>query len=389
MCNKQILYFVRVIMNLGIVGIVDKVLYVVPCITIPVVSVFWLCLLFKELVKKVRSYRLNKKKFFPDEIYKKRILYNLETHIVKDIFLLILIVVELVVPVSGVLYLFTRIRHIPRGPWYVPNIIQKGNCSIKQVIKSLITNNLCVENCTYPDVLFYSQSAITVCIFMTLLSLLCRYLAARYLRHSVNSFIKKYIVWLCVKLLLFLPGLSKYTLGLYMIVSLPIMVSDWIVLLRDSNVLRNVLKSHIKELEMHFSRRLYLQEKRLYNLYRGCIVFLLASLFFYILGFALTAINHTLLTILSNSCIVSLIEANNQLYRPLRVLHLVYKVLYEFVLLLVFIHFALLTLPLHIATVTTLVYNCIKRCRGVNKRYIHYNYEIMQELLRKQKERRN
>ena len=371
-----------------VVRIFDKIMYAVPCITMSVVSVFWICLLSKDLFKNVKSYRSNKEKFFPIEIYRKRILYNLETHIVKNIFLLILIVIELVCPVSGVLYVFTTIRH---DPWYVEvvNLTKVEECSTKQVFKLLITDNLCSEHCTYSDVLFFSQCIIMVCIFMTLLSLLCRYLAARYLKHPVSSFVKKYIVWLCVQLLLFTPGLSKYTLGLTLIVSLPIMVSGWIVLLRDSNVLRNVLKSHVKELEMHFSRRLYLQEKRLYNLYRGCIVFLLASLFFYILGFALVATTHILSTILTNDCIVSLINTNNQLYQPQKVHHLVSKVLYKIVFLLVSIHFALLTLPLHIATVTTLIYNCIKRCRGVNSRYIHYNYEIMQELLRKQREKRN
>ena len=248
------------------VWIFDKIALGTLCIPIVLISFFWICQLSEDLFKNVRSYRLNKKTFFPIKLYKKRILYNLETHIAKDIFLLILIVIELLEPINAYIYTLTTLGH---HSWYVEvlNITQIEECSIKQVFKSLITNNLCVENCTYPDVLFISQSVTMACIFMTLLSLLCRYLAARYLRHSVNSFIKKYIVWLCVKLLLFLPGLSKYTLGLFMIVSLPIMGSDWIMLLRDSNVLRNVLKSHIKELEMHFSRRLYLQEKRLYNFY--------------------------------------------------------------------------------------------------------------------------
>ena len=367
------------------VWIFDKIVFGVPCIPIVLISLFWICLLSKDLFKNIRSYRLNKKKFFPVELYKKRILYNFETHIVKDIFLLILIVIELLEPINVSIYALTTLR---RHPWYVEvlNITQIEECSIKQVFKSLITNNLCVENCTYPDVLFYSQCVTMACIFMTLLSLLCRYLAARYLRHSVNSFIKKYIVWLCVKLLLFLPGLSKYTLGLFLIVSLPIMVSDWIMLLRDSNVLRNVLKSHIKEVEIHFSRRLYLQEKRLYNFYRGCIVFLLASLFFYILGFALIAFLHLLSTLLANNCIISSIKASNNLYQPQVVYNKVYDIIYGATCLCTLIHFALITLPLHIATITTLIYNCIKRCRGVNKRYIHYNYEIMQELLKKQRE---
>ena len=367
------------------IWIFDKITLGVPCIPIILISLFWICLLSKDLFKNVRSYRLNKKTFFPVELYKKGILYNFETHIVKDIFLLILIVIELLEPINVLIHSLTTLG---RHSWYVDafNITQIEECSIKQLFKSLITNNLCVEYCTYTNVLFISQSVTMACIFMTLLSLLCRYLAARYLRHSVNSFIKKYIVWLCVKLLLFLPGLSKYTLGLFMIVSLPIMVSDWIMLLRDSNVLRNVLKSHIKELEMHFSRRLYLQEKRLYNLYRGCIVFLLASLFFYILGLASNAFHHLLSTLLANNCIISSIKASNNLYQPQVVYNKVFDILYGAACLCSLTHFALLALPLHIATITTLIYNCIKRCRGVNKRYIHYNYEIMQELLRKQRQ---
>ena len=367
------------------VWIFDKVTLGVPSIPIILTSVFWICLLSKDLFKNVKSYRLNKKKFFPVEIYKKRILYNLETHIVKNIFLLILIVMELLEPLIILVYSLTTLRH---HPWYVGvfNLTKVEECSTKQVFKLLITDNLCSEHCTYSDVLFFSQCIIMVCIFMTLLSLLCRYLAARYLKHPVSSFVKKYIVWLCVQLLLFTPGLSKYTLGLTLIVSLPIMVSGWIVLLRDSNVLRNVLKSHVKELEMHFSRRLYLQEKRLYNLYRGCIVFLLASLFFYILGFALVAFLHFLSTLLTNNCIISSIKASNKLYEPHVVFKEVYDVIFGAACLSALIHFALLTLPLQIATVTTLIYYCIKKCRGVNSRYIHYNYEIMQELLRKQRE---
>ena len=80
-----------------------------------VVSVFWVCQLSTDLLKNVRSYRLNKTKFFPVEIYRKSILYNLETHIVKDIILLILIVVELVFPISGVLYVFKLYYVVTHG----------------------------------------------------------------------------------------------------------------------------------------------------------------------------------------------------------------------------------------------------------------------------------
>ena len=148
------------------VWIFDKVTLGVPSIPIILTSVFWICLLSKDLFKNVKSYRLNKKKFFPVEIYKKRILYNLETHIVKNIFLLILIVMELLEPLIILVYSLTTLRH---HPWYVGvfNLTKVEECSTKQVLKLLITDNLCSEHCTYSDVLFFSQCIIMVCIFMT------------------------------------------------------------------------------------------------------------------------------------------------------------------------------------------------------------------------------
>ena len=136
------------------VWIIERIDFGVPCIPIIVVSVFWICMLSRDLLKNYKSYRLNKNKFFPVEIYRKSILYNLETHIVKDIFLLILVVIELLEPLCVIMYGLTTLG---QHPWYeIINITEIEECSTKQFFKSLITHNLCSEYCTYSDVLFFS-----------------------------------------------------------------------------------------------------------------------------------------------------------------------------------------------------------------------------------------
>ena len=366
--------------------ITARVIFTLYSIPITLVSLFWIGVLTKHLIQTATDYKLNKKKFFPDEFYRKSILYNLETHIVKDTILLILVVLELIEPLSGVLYVYNTIDH---NPWYIniQNATRAEDCSFIRVIELIVSNNLCIQFCNYLDTIFLCQCMIGICVFMTLLSILCRYLAARYNRHPVHKTVRKYVLWLCAQIIIHIPGLTKYTLGVTVFISVFIMLIDWLVLVRDSIVLRNALRLHIQELQLHFNRRLYLREKTTYNTYRGCMIILLASLLCCPIALAVMNILHIGSTILTNECISSLISVNNPYYQPVFIYHVFFKVVYINKWLILSLHFALLTLPLHLATLSTLIAQCIKKCRGVNKRYIHFNHEIMQTLLEKQKQR--
>ena len=282
---------------------------------------------------------------------------------------------------SGLLYVYNTLDHYP---WYMVKLNEtriEDDCSFSRVIELFFTNNLCIKFCNYLDILFLCQCMIGTCAFMTLLSILCRYLAARYNRHAISRTVWKYLLWMCLQIILHIPGFTRYTLGITVLISLFIMLIDWFLLLRDSNVLRNALRLYIQELKLHISRRLYLRDRRLYSTYKGCMVILLASLFCLIIALALVNILHIGSNVFTNECISSLISVNNRYYW---IYHFFFHVLYNIKWLIIAIHFVLLVLPLHLATLSTLVAQCIKQCRGVNKQYIHYNYEIMRELLEKQ-----
>ena len=366
----------------------DRIIFTLVSIPITLVSLFWIGVLFRQLFLTARSYKLNRRSFFSDEDCKRRILYNLETHFVKYILLLILVVLELIEPLCGVFYVYNTIGH---NPWYINvlNDTRVTECSVSQTIELFFSNNLCIQFCEDLDVLFLCQCMIGICVFITFLSILCRYLAARYNRHPISRTVGKYILWMCVQIILHLPGFSRYTLGLTLFNSLFIVIIDWLVLVRDSKKLRSALRLYIQELQLHLNRQPYLRERILYSTYNKCMVVLLGSVLSYAIALALLNFLHIGSNMLTNECMYSLISVNNRHYQPERIYHTFFHILYLIKWFFILLHFVLLALPLHIVTVSALVALCIKKCRGVDKQNIHFNYEIMRDLLEKQKRRKN
>ena len=88
-----------------------------------------------------------------------------------------------------------------------------------------------------------------------LLSILTRYLAARYLNHSFKRTLMKYISWLAAQFVVVLICSTIYTFILSLLL-LPIMsLLNWMVLLRDNRDLSRVLKSNLREIELHSNNK--------------------------------------------------------------------------------------------------------------------------------------
>ena len=369
----------------------DLIVFTLFSIPITIISLTWIVIISKHLFRSVASYRQNKRIFFPDERIRSRNQYNLETHIVKYILLLILICLELSEPISGTIYYFNTIGH---DAWYYEidsnyTVSSPEDCTTNKLLVELfISQNRCSQSCNSWDLIFIWQVASGVCFFITTLSILCRYLSARYLNHPYKRIVGYYAIWLCIQFILFLPALSKHTLGLANIAFLIISCVDWILLVKDTKRLKNTLEGHVKELQLHGSKERYNRERKLYVGYRISIIFLLSSLFFLLLEVALYNAIHCLATALSNKCVLHFMTNTQTIDRIREVYAMCFRVLYTLNSVLLSVHYILLVLPLHLATIVSCLVYCYKQRRGVKKEYLRYNYEIMQTLIEKRRQRR-
>ena len=134
------------------------------------------------------------------------------------------------------------------------------NCYIRSII---------LEIYFFPSTIFLHNIEILAFIFLfILLSILTRYLAARYLNHPFNRTFKRYIVWSSVQLIMVLFCSSLYTF-IISFVLFPILLSiNWFVLLKDSQFLSRVLKSNLREIELHTNNKpLFREQMSAYKFY--------------------------------------------------------------------------------------------------------------------------
>ena len=233
-----------------------------------------------------------------------RKLYNLETHFVKYVLIVMCLSIELIgniwIGITGVVY---------------GHFVESNSFNYSRMLQITSLNPQCFIDGTlrrmylYPYIiLLYSITFILFTLLFVLLCILTRYLATRYLNHPFKRTLYKYIAWLVVQCIIIVICSNICTV-IFMYFIFPVFCFiNWFVLLRDNLFLSRVLKSNLRELRLHsYSRQLYRQQLTAYKFYRFFNRILLGAIFFLSFFFFLHCIEHIIRVLSSSYCLLNLV----------------------------------------------------------------------------------
>ena len=238
-------------------------------------NLIWLIICMKLCYRVALRYRASKRTPLLHPIHRdvqylslQRKLYNLKTHIIKYILICLCLCVEMSQVVLVFIYIFLNTKRIRETS--LNNLSCIENTYFANIYRSPIL--ISVQNSPFIDSLLLS----------TLLSILTRYLAARYLKHSFKTTLTKYLLWLVTQFIIVTLSSTLYTFILSFIFFPLLLIINWLVLFRDNRILSRVLRSNLIELEFHSGNKaLYREQLIAYNSYRIFMKILLFSQFFF------------------------------------------------------------------------------------------------------------
>ena len=347
-------------------------------------NIGWIIQCVRECWRVARNYRICKRTPNLHPIYRdvqylsqQRKLYNLKTHFVKYV----LIVMCLSAEICAIIFLvsFSGLCAEPltnklHNEWL--QIRSKYQCHLTYQVAHIIF---------FPFYIFmYAFGYFQFFLLFVLLSILTRYLAARYLNHSFKRTLLKYISWLAVQFVIVLFCSTIYTIIFSLFLFPLIILLNWIVLLRDNIILSRVLRSNLREIELHSNNMvLYREQLSAYKFYRIFNKTLLLSLF--LLVSVLILVNLSFVFQFTKSmCIVNIVYGIKHPMPNIIQLSSLFNILFDhFVMGIISVFYSLSTsLPIVCVTFIPLVRACVKRYKSRHNVY-RYNYEnIKQPLLK-------
>ena len=347
-------------------------------------NIGWIIQCVRECWRVARNYRICKRTPNLHPIYRdvqylsqQRKLYNLKTHFVKYVLIVMCLSVEICAILFFVssLVLYTEpLTSKLNNEWM--QIEYKYQCHLHHQVALLIF---------FPFYIFmYTFIYFQFFLLFVLLSILTRYLAARYLNHSFKRTLMKYISWLAVQFVVVLICSTIYTF-VFSLLLFPLMsLINWIVLLRDNRILSRVLRSNLREIELHSNNEvLYREQLSAYRFYSIFNKTLLISLFLLVSVLIMT--NLSIFLQLTNSmCIVNIVYGIKHPMPNIIQLSSLFNILFDrFVMTILSVLYSLSTsLPIICVTFIPLVRACVKRYKSRHNVY-RYNYEnIKQPLLK-------
>ena len=311
-----------------------------------------------------------------------RKLYNLKTHFVKYVLIVMCLSIELI---GNIWIGLTGIVSV--------NLVENNSFKYSKMLQISSLNPQCFMDGTlrlmylFPYlIILYGISIILFTLLLVLLCILTRYLATRYLNHPFRRTLYKYIAWLVVQCIVIVICSNIYTI-IFMYFIFPLFCFiNWFVLLRDNLFLSRVLKSNLREIKLHaYSRQLYRQQLTAYKFYRffnGILIIGIFCLSFFVL---LYCSGHIIRFLSSSYCLLNLVYDMNINVEYSKYHSLLY-IIREIVSCLDSFSFLLYSfsnsLPLFCLTLFPLVSECIKRYRSRNNVY-RFNYDNIQHLLRR------
>ena len=300
-------------------------------------------------------------------ISQQRHLYNLHTHLVKNF---------LVITCSGVEFLC--------AVWFIVSILVTSQ-HVKS--KQISYTAQCTE--TYYHFLKYFQNPYWIVLenlsyslfllFFIVLSILTRYLSARYLIHPFRRTLCKYILWYIFQFVIIALVSNVYTY-IFSFLIFPIFgIANWIILYKDTSKLSHVLSSNLRDI-LHYSDHssFYKKQYSFYAYFRIYRIFLLSSLFILVLICFSQSIECILDLFINGICIInSLYHTNIPEPFPQNKDSIHSIIIPTFDLIystLCIIYILLIGIPLVWATFAPLVYQCYKRCTD-KEEYYRFNSE--------------
>ena len=348
-------------------------------------NIAWILVCMRECYRFIKRYLTCKRTSDLHPIYKdvqylsrQRKLYNLETHIVKYVLVMLCLSAEVVGIVCAAI--MSCVKMFYSNGIIISTIIKYQNelpyCHIGPQIWKLLT---------VPQLMWLQNLTLfTGVLWLVLISILTRYLATRYLNHPFNKTLYRYIVWISVQFCIVAFCSYKITF-LFSNIAFPLLlIISWLVLLRDNRILCRVLKSNLTELDLHSNNRVLYHEQvsgyRYYCFFQK--VLLISSLFL------LTSISFDYLTELINllndsSCLLNFIYNYNSTLN----IHIPVSVsdpplMYYLKAACLLIYSLLSSLPIICITLFPLIRACVKRYKSRYMVY-RYNYENIQPLIRR------
>ena len=347
-------------------------------------NMLWIIFCVKNFLSVSSMYRLHKSTpslpFYRDVqiLSKERNLYNLQTIRVKFILMVLYLATEMVaISWVGLAY-------------YVQSALSSSpilNVTLHEFEPNYSTS--CIHTIfvivyIFPSyIIMYNFTVFLYLMLFFLLSILTRYLSARYLRHPFRLTFVKYFMWYLLQVFI-IAYCSTLPTFIYSFVFFPIIsVIDWVVVMRDTRVLSRVLKSHLLETGMHSTKELYKRVKYAYNLYRIFRLVLGFSLLQLVLSFATVKLLHLCMFILNPNCTLGKyfgleVFNVNLLPEQINIAIIISKITY-------IIYTFSLSIPLICVTVYPTVRKCVQRYKSRNNVY-RYNYgNIRQEIAKNKK----
>ena len=329
----------------------------IACVSVVIFYTIWTVKVIQHLLRSLRLYRvINKRKDFRDKREQDRILYNYETHIVKDAILIIL-------SCSEVSEVFVTI---------ISTVLLQG--------PTLLDTPMC-----YLGIIVEVMFPIGAIMFLLLLSLLTEYLSQRYFNQSFRKAIINHLILSFIQLSMIIV-LSNLEIYIILFIIAPILVLiDWCILVRNCRKLRNVLKSNVRDLSLHFTNRyLYRRQLREFQIYTLFMPILLAALFFGVLALIVHFyFSFYIITLYASGPKIPIISLLHQIMKnnfDLPIDSVLLSVFHYGALVLLTLHFLLLGLPLYGISIQMFLSACVKRIRGKQQKY-RFNYSDFPQLL--------
>ena len=208
---------------------------------------------------------------------KQRKLYNIKTHLVKNILVICCSCVEtmtiLWVPITD----FTIQRYVATHSETLHLLNQ--SCRIHhEWLVILFEPSL---------IIMFNFTLVYVFLLFFFLSIITRYIAVRYFLHPFRPILMRYILWLISQFIIIAICSTPTTLIFSSILFPLLALINWVVLVRDGRILSRVLKSNLRDIKLYSSNKIfYKQELSVYKFYRLFRIFLLISMFFLFLSLA-------------------------------------------------------------------------------------------------------
>ena len=370
-----------------IITIENKLIYyvLINLIITLLFNIGWIVYCMRECSRVAIKYRICKNTPNLHPIYRdvqylsrQRKLYNLKTHFVKYVLIVMCLSVEVCAIICTLFLIYL----------YNEPLTSKLNNEWKYIRSKYYQCHLghqAVHLILVPFYIFmYTFVYFQYFLLFVLLSILTRYLAARYLNHSFKRTLLKYISWLVVQFVVVLFCSTIYTIALSSLLFPLFMLINWIVLLRDNRFLSRVLRSNLREIELHSNNKvLYREQLSAYKFYRIFQKTLLLTLFLLVI---LTTL-FNLYIFFKLMCFFNIVSGINSTIPNTfhfstsdnSTLHSIENIIEGTLIIL----YSLSTsLPIVCATLIPLVQACVKRYKSRHNVY-RFNYEnIKQPLLK-------